>query len=236
LGAPKGISRPGQSKLDELAGGFATPSASNSLQRKEVAEGEIRGPQDWTRHDREPNSSRWQGACLFNLKAADSSQYVKVVERRDFYKWFYEYSVSLGYNTRWALAAHLVPHVSGFGRFRSPRRAESEACGVSATGGLMIDHISLSVLEAVAAPLNVGVPLNVAALGSLIGCVDVGDAVDDQGAERGARLTAWITATITRAITSTAPPEEAPLGASTTCLAGRPERKPMKPLNYCCMS
>ena len=55
-----------------------------------------------------------------------------------------------------------------------------EACGVSGTGGLMIDHIPLSVLEAVAAPLNVGVPLVVAALGNVIGCVDVIDAIDDQ--------------------------------------------------------
>jgi hypothetical protein len=37
-----------------------------------------------------------------------------------------------------------------------------------------------SVLEAVAAPLNVGVPLVVAALGNVIGCVDVIDAVDDR--------------------------------------------------------
>ncbi len=37
-----------------------------------------------------------------------------------------------------------------------------------------------SVLEAVAAPLNVGVPLAVVALGNVIGCVDVIDAVDDR--------------------------------------------------------
>ncbi len=34
----------------------------------------------------------------------------------------------------------LVPHHSGFGRFRSPRRAEREACGVSATGGNATEH------------------------------------------------------------------------------------------------
>ena len=47
------------------------------------------------------------------------------------------------------------------------------------TASLMIDHISLSDLEAVAAPLNVGVPLAVAALGNVIDSVDVIDAVDD---------------------------------------------------------
>ena len=45
----------------------------------------------------------------------------------------------------------------------------------------MIGHISLSVLEAVGAPLNVGVPLALAALGNVIGPVDVIAAVDDQG-------------------------------------------------------
>jgi hypothetical protein len=44
----------------------------------------------------------------------------------------------------------------------------------------MIDHISLSVLEAMAAPLKLGVPVAVAALGNVIGCVDVIDAVDDR--------------------------------------------------------
>jgi hypothetical protein len=69
---------------------------------------DVTGPQDWTREDRENNSARWQAACLRNLNAADSSQYVKVVERRDFYKWFYNYSADLGFHTRWALAAYVV--------------------------------------------------------------------------------------------------------------------------------
>ncbi len=34
----------------------------------------------------------------------------------------------------------VVPRHSGFGRFRSPRRAEREACGVSATGGNATEH------------------------------------------------------------------------------------------------
>lgn len=45
----------------------------------------------------------------------------------------------------------------------------------------MIDHISLAVLRAVAAPLIVRVPLVVAALVNVIGPVDLIDAVDDQG-------------------------------------------------------
>lgn len=80
-----------------------------TIQRKEVTnDGELTGAKDWTTRDREGNTERWKAACLTNLKAVDSSQYVKVVERRDFYKWFYEHTAALGYTTRWALAARLV--------------------------------------------------------------------------------------------------------------------------------
>lgn len=79
------------------------------IQRKEVGDTrDLRGDQDWTTADRLFNTQRWQNACLHNLNAVDSSQYVRIVERRDFYKWFYEYTTSLGYGTRWALAAYIV--------------------------------------------------------------------------------------------------------------------------------
>lgn len=95
--------------LSEMSGGASVVASAESVQRKEVATAaEITGAQDWTREDRESNSARWQAACLRNLNAIDSSQYVKVVERRDFYKWFYEYTASLRYTTRWALAAYVV--------------------------------------------------------------------------------------------------------------------------------
>jgi Domain of unknown function (DUF4157) len=82
---------------------------SSVLRRKEVdADADIAGRQDWTTADREGNTQRWKDACLANLNAVDSSQYVKIVERRDFYKWFYEYSASVGFTTRWALAAYVV--------------------------------------------------------------------------------------------------------------------------------
>lgn len=95
--------------LGEMAGGAAAASASGPIQNKEVAkDAAITGGQDWTVHDREANTPRWQAACELNLLAGDSSQYVKIVERRDFYKWFYEYSVQRGFKTRWALAARVV--------------------------------------------------------------------------------------------------------------------------------
>jgi Domain of unknown function (DUF4157) len=88
----------------------STPTyQARSIQRKEVKnDSEIQSNRDWTEADRKNNTQRWKDACLVNLKAADSSQYVKVVERRDFYKWFYEYTAALGYTTRWALAAYIV--------------------------------------------------------------------------------------------------------------------------------
>ncbi len=96
--------RSAEGLLGEMAGGVG-----GGVQRKEVAtDAGITGPQDWTKADREGNTQRWQAACLRNLNAVDSAQYVKVVERRDFYHWFYEYTASLGYTTRWALAAWVV--------------------------------------------------------------------------------------------------------------------------------
>jgi hypothetical protein len=93
--------------LQRSAGNRAVAGAV--VQRREVAkDADIKGTQDWTTADRENNAKRWQDACLSNLNAVDSSQYVRVVERRDFYKWFYDYSAGLGFTTRWSLAARLV--------------------------------------------------------------------------------------------------------------------------------
>lgn len=66
------------------------------------------GPQDWRQWDRENNSSAWQAACLTNLNNVDAGQYRRIVERRDFYKWFYEFTAAQGYTTRWPLAASIV--------------------------------------------------------------------------------------------------------------------------------
>jgi len=94
--------------LGQMAAAPAGTQAS-SIQRREVAtDAEITGTQDWTTADRTGNTARWQAACLRNLNAVDSSQYVKVVERRDFYHWFYEHTAKQKFTTRWALAAWVV--------------------------------------------------------------------------------------------------------------------------------
>jgi hypothetical protein len=83
--------------------------ASHSLQRKEVADAsQVSGATDWTTSDRTGNTQRWQAACFANLNAVDASEYRRIVERRDFYKWFYDYTVARGYTTRWPLAAWVV--------------------------------------------------------------------------------------------------------------------------------
>jgi hypothetical protein len=92
------------------------------LARREVSSASaISGPQDWTTADREAESfphrfsgdmsapsTRWTQACLRNLNNADNAQYRRVVERRDFYWWFYHYIAARGYTTRWPLAASIV--------------------------------------------------------------------------------------------------------------------------------
>jgi hypothetical protein len=80
-----------------------------TLQRRELPAGSTpTTAKDWTTADRERNTQRWKDACLAHLNAADSSQYERIVERRDFYRWFYEHTAARGFHTRWALAASLV--------------------------------------------------------------------------------------------------------------------------------
>ncbi|WP_225413843.1 hypothetical protein [Stigmatella hybrida] len=62
----------------------------------------------WTESDRERCTQRWQAACLYNLKANNFGRYTRIIERRDFYRWFYKYTVDKGFTTRWALAASIV--------------------------------------------------------------------------------------------------------------------------------
>lgn len=65
-------------------------------------------PGDWTESDREDCTPRWKDACLYNLRTNNFRRYTRIIERRDFYSWFYRYSVDKGFQTRWALAASVV--------------------------------------------------------------------------------------------------------------------------------
>ncbi|MEM9490746.1 MAG: hypothetical protein AAGC55_16480, partial [Myxococcota bacterium] len=92
--------------LDQMAGGA---SSSPAVQRREVADASsITSPADWTEADRHALGGTFETANLHNLSTGDTSQYIQIEERRDFYMWFYNYTASRGYTTRWALAASLV--------------------------------------------------------------------------------------------------------------------------------
>ena len=79
------------------------------VQRQEVDDpASIGFPGDWTRTDRQALNGTFETANLHNLASGDCGQYVQIEERRDFYRWFYNYTATRGYTTRWALAAALV--------------------------------------------------------------------------------------------------------------------------------
>jgi hypothetical protein len=90
-----------------LPRGGSTSEAA--IQRRELPnDARALSARDWTLSDRENKTQRWKDACLHNLQAGDSGQYVRIIERRDFYQWFYQHTADLGYTTRWALAASVV--------------------------------------------------------------------------------------------------------------------------------
>ena len=97
--------------LAEPAGQAAARAAAGprAIQRREVrSQDQIASGRDWTTADRTGNTQRWKDACMANLNALDSSQYRRIVERRDFYWWFYNHTAARGWTTRWALAAAIV--------------------------------------------------------------------------------------------------------------------------------
>lgn len=82
--------------------------AASPIQRRELPNKARVSTGDWRESDREDSTQIWKDACLCNLLAGDFRQYVRIIERRDFYRWFYEHTAALGYTTRWALAASIV--------------------------------------------------------------------------------------------------------------------------------
>jgi len=97
----------GQSAQDLLDGGAS--GASAAVQRREIPDATpISTPSDWHAGDRATLGGTFETANLHNLGANDHGQYTRIEERRDFYRWFYNYTSARGYTTRWALAASLV--------------------------------------------------------------------------------------------------------------------------------
>ena len=97
----------GQSAADLLDG--AAGPANTGVQRREIPDGTpLTSTADWHAGDRARLSGSFEAANLVNLAASDHTQYARIEERRDFYRWFYNYTAAMGCTTRWALAASLV--------------------------------------------------------------------------------------------------------------------------------
>ena len=101
------LAQPGGQAAARAAAG--PRAGARSIQRREVRSADqITGERDWTTADRTGVSQRWKDACMANLNAVDSSQYRRIVERRDLNWWFYNHTAARGWTTRWALAAAIV--------------------------------------------------------------------------------------------------------------------------------
>jgi hypothetical protein len=88
-------------------------TAGNRAVRQLLARAESKtdtglGPGDWTEDDRKKKTERWKKACEYNLLRGANYEYTEVVQRRDFYWWFYDAIVAKGGETRWPLAAAIV--------------------------------------------------------------------------------------------------------------------------------
>ncbi|HEY0482753.1 MAG TPA: DUF4157 domain-containing protein [Kofleriaceae bacterium] len=98
----------GQS-AEDLLDGAAGGAASTAVQRRELPDATpLATPADWHAGDRARLGGSFEAANLVNLAANDHAQYIRIEERRDFYRWFYNYTSAMGCTTRWALAASLV--------------------------------------------------------------------------------------------------------------------------------
>jgi uncharacterized protein DUF4157 len=94
---------------EDLLDGATTGTASAAIQRRELPDATpLTSSADWHTGDRVRLGGSFETANLFNLAANDHAQYTRIEERRDFYRWFYNYTSAMGCTTRWALAASLV--------------------------------------------------------------------------------------------------------------------------------
>jgi len=99
----------GQSAQDLLDGPVGEGGGGGAVQRRELPDATpIAAPTDWHISDRTSLGGTFETANLHNLSTNDHAQYRRIEERRDFYRWFYNYTSARGYTTRWALAASLV--------------------------------------------------------------------------------------------------------------------------------
>ncbi|MDO5970446.1 Insecticidal toxin complex protein [Flavivirga aquimarina] len=65
-------------------------------------------PSDWLRLDRIQNTISWQNANKYNLINNLPQEYLRIVERRDFYKWLFETYNKQEHEVMWVKMAHFI--------------------------------------------------------------------------------------------------------------------------------
>lgn len=63
---------------------------------------------DWLKSDRKQKTQVWENANVFNLNNQLSSDYETIVQRRDFYEWYYESMEEKGHEVVWPKMAHYI--------------------------------------------------------------------------------------------------------------------------------
>ena len=63
---------------------------------------------DWLKRDRLSNTITWQNANHFNLINKFSSEYINIVQRRDFYSWLNIELTKKGHEIVWVKMAHFI--------------------------------------------------------------------------------------------------------------------------------
>ena len=75
---------------------------------QKVTQKEKLSPSDWLKSDRLKNTLVWQNANNYNLINNFPQEYIKIKERRDFYKWIYNQLNKLGHEVVWVKMAHYI--------------------------------------------------------------------------------------------------------------------------------
>ncbi len=69
---------------------------------------EILSPSDWLKMDRIHNTIVWQKANRYNLNHHLPQEYVRILERRDYYEWAYKELKKQGHEVVWVAMAHFI--------------------------------------------------------------------------------------------------------------------------------
>lgn len=69
---------------------------------------EVLTQSDWLTSDRKNNTETWQNANLYNLNENLPHEYEAIIQRRDFYFWYYQEVEKKGHQIIWPKMAHYI--------------------------------------------------------------------------------------------------------------------------------